>query len=155
MAQVSTQTSHVPSFVRLGNVFTTPLLRAGVRLSGFGHPMYLLTVRGRKSGQPRTTPIVVIEQDGRRYLAAGYGIVDWVRNLRAAGEAILTRGRRSENVRAIELPSGEAALVLKRTLTGGLPSFLTDAYGVTSESSLEEIERATAEHPVFLLQRAA
>jgi deazaflavin-dependent oxidoreductase (nitroreductase family) len=154
MATTAT-TPHVPAFVRLGNVMTTTLLRAGVRLNGFGRPMYLLTVRGRKSGQPRTTPVVVIEDDGQRYLVSPYGISDWVRNLRAAGEAILTRGRRAEKVQARELTSHEAALVLKSTLSGNLPAFLTTPLGVTADSSLEEIERAAAEHPVFMLRRAA
>jgi deazaflavin-dependent oxidoreductase (nitroreductase family) len=83
----------------------------GVKLVGPGnYPMYLPTVRGRKSGQPRTVPIVLMEQHGKRYLAATYGIVDWVRNLRVAREAILTRGRRAETVNARELSQGEAAL---------------------------------------------
>jgi deazaflavin-dependent oxidoreductase (nitroreductase family) len=155
MATTATTAAHVPAFVRLGNLFTTTLLRAGVKLSGFGRPMYLLTVRGRKSGQPRTTPVVVIEQDGRRYLVSPYGIVDWVRNIRAAGQATLTRGRREEKVQATELSGDQAALALKKLLTGNLPAFLTDPLGVTAESSLEEIERASAEHPVFLLRSAS
>jgi deazaflavin-dependent oxidoreductase (nitroreductase family) len=154
MATTTTKV-HIPAFVRLGNVMTKSLLCAGVRLNGFGRPMYLLTVRGRKSGQPRTTPIVVIEEDGRRYLVSPYGIVDWVRNLRAAGQATLTRGRRSEKVQATELPSDEAALLLKSALSGNLPSFLTNPLGVSAESSLEEIKRATMSHPVFLLRSAA
>jgi deazaflavin-dependent oxidoreductase (nitroreductase family) len=145
----------VPAFVRVGNMMTTALLRAGVRLNGYGRPMYLLTVRGRKSGQPRTTPVVVIEQDGERYLVSPYGITDWVRNLRAAGQAMLTRGRRAEEVRALELPAREAALMLMRILSGSLPAFLTNPLGVTSESPLEEIERAALSHPVFALQSAA
>jgi deazaflavin-dependent oxidoreductase (nitroreductase family) len=153
MATTAT-TVHIPAYVRLGNVMTTTLLRAGVKLSGFGRPMYLLTVRGRKSGQLRTTPVVVIEQDEQRYLVSPFGIVDWVRNLRAAGEATITRGRRDEKVQATELPSDEAAIALKKLLAGNLPSFLTDPLGVTAESSLDEIERATVAHPVFLLQRA-
>jgi deazaflavin-dependent oxidoreductase (nitroreductase family) len=151
---VTTTTTHVPAFVRLGNVMTTTLLRAGVKLNGFGRPMYLLTVRGRKSGQPRTTPIVVIEQDGQRYLVSPFGIVDWVRNLRAAGGAVLTRGRRIEMVQATELSSHEAAVLLKSALSGNLPSFLSSPLGVTAESSVEEIERATLSHPVFLLRSA-
>src|SRR6266571_810384 len=92
-------TEKAPWFVHVGNILTTTLLRAGVKLVGPGnYPMYLLTVRGRTSGQPRTIPIVIIQQNGKRYLASPYGIVDWVRNLRAAGEAILTRGRRAETV---------------------------------------------------------
>jgi deazaflavin-dependent oxidoreductase (nitroreductase family) len=117
--------------------------------------MYLLTVRGRKSGEPRTTPVVVIVQDGHRYLVAPYGVVDWVRNLRAAGTAILTRGRREEQVKARELFKDEAGLALKRSLEGGIPSFLAKYFDVTAESSLEECEHAAELHPVFLLQEAA
>lgn len=150
-------TSHVPTFVRMGNLLTRTLLRAGIKVTGPNNvPMYLLTVRGRKSGQPRTTPIVVIEQDRNRYLLAPFGAVDWVRNLRAAGEATLTRGRRTETVRAIELPSGEASLVLKGSLERGrVPSFLAKYFEVTANSSPEELEDAAAHHPVFLLQRVA
>lgn len=150
-------TSQVPAFVRLGNFLTTTLLRAGIKVTGPNSvPMYLLTVRGRKSGQPRTTPLVVIEQDGNRYLLAPFGAVDWVRNLRAAGEATLTRGRRSEAIRAIELPRHEASLVLKRSLEQGrIPSFLAKYFEVTATSSPEELEDAAAHHPVFLLQRVA
>ena len=143
----------VPLFVRMANLLTTTLLRAGVPLgvSG-GFSTYLLTVRGRKSGQPRTTPISVLEQDGKRYLFAPYGVVDWVRNLRAAGEATLTRGRRLEQVRARELPRGEAGLVLKRSLEGSIPSYLKKYFEVPPGSSLEEFERATVRHPVFVLE---
>ena len=99
------KTSKVPRFIRVANVLTTTLLRTGVPLVGPGliignYPMYLLTVRGRKSGQPRTVPLAIIERNGKRYIGSPYGIVDWVRNLRAAGEAILTRRLRSETVTA-------------------------------------------------------
>src|SRR5579859_6112210 len=147
-------TSRVPRFVRLGNVLTRALLRAGLKLVAPGeYPMYLLTVRGRKSGQPRTTPIVIFQHDGKRYLASPYGIVDWVRNLRAAGEAILTRGRRDEEVRATELPPQAASLVLKRSMEHGMPSFLKQYFELSSESSGEDYERAAQLHPVFVLER--
>jgi|SRR5579859_26071 len=140
-------TAQAPFFVRLGNVLMTTLARAGFKIG----VIYLLTVRGRKSGRPRTTPIAVVEQDGKRYLAAPYGVVDWVRNLRAAGEATLTRGRRSEDVRALELPRGEAGRVLQEIIKSG-NSFFAKYFEVTAESSLEDFERATTLHPVFLLQ---
>jgi deazaflavin-dependent oxidoreductase (nitroreductase family) len=142
--------SNVPGFVRLGNMLTTTMLRAGVKLAGFGYPMYLLTVRGRKSGQPRTVPIVIIEQKGRRYVSSPYGIVDWVRNLRAAGAATLTRGRRSETVSVRELPPNEAARVLQENFRRGNP--FARYFGVTAESSLEEFERAAIGHPVFVFE---
>ncbi|MBA2286985.1 MAG: nitroreductase family deazaflavin-dependent oxidoreductase [Ktedonobacteraceae bacterium] len=141
-----------PLYVRVANVMTTTLLRVGVKLVGTGkYPMYLVTVRGRKSGQPRTIPLAIIERNGKRYVGSVYGIVDWVRNLRAAGEAILTRGRRSEMVNVRELPQGEAALVLREDVKGGNP--FAHAYGVTANSSLEEFERAVLSHPLFVLEK--
>jgi deazaflavin-dependent oxidoreductase (nitroreductase family) len=143
-------TEKAPMFVRAGNVLTTTLLRAGVKLVGPGnYPMYLLTVRGRKSGQPHTNPIVILEQNGKNYLASPYGIVNWVRNLRAAREAILTRGRRAETVTARELTQGEAALVLRADIKRNP---FARYFGVTADSSLEEFERITISHPVFVLE---
>src|SRR5437588_475631 len=144
------KTSQVPFFVRLGNVLTMTLLRAGFKLVGpymvrGNYPLYLFTVRGRKSGLPRTIPIVIIERNGKRYLASPYGIVDWVRNLRAAGEAILTRERRAETVNARELPKGEAALVLRADIKHNP---FARYFGVTADHSLEEFDRAAISHPV-------
>ena len=150
------KTSNVPRYVRVANVLTTTLLRMGVPIVGPGlvignYPMYLLTVRGRKSGQPRTVPLAIIERNGKRYIGSPYGIVDWVRNLRAAGEAILTRRLRSETVTAKELPAGEAAVVLREEIEGGNP--FMNYYGVTADSSSEELERAAVSHPLFVLER--
>lgn len=141
-----------PLYVRMGNMLTTTLLRAGFKLIGGGHyPMYLLTVRGRKSGLPRTTPIAIIERNGKRYVGSVYGIVDWVRNLRAAGEADLTRGRYTETVNIRELPQSEAALVLQADVKGGNP--FAHNYGVTANSPLEDFEHAVLTHPVFSFER--
>jgi hypothetical protein len=93
----------------------------------------------------------MIERNGKRYVGSVYGIVDWVRNLRAAEEAVLTRGRHSETVKAIELPKGEAAVVLREEIKGGNP--FAHYYGVTADSSFEEFERAVLTHPVFLFER--
>ncbi len=137
----------------MANVLTKTLLRAGVKLVGFGTPTYLLTVRGRKSGQPRTTPVSPIEREGKRYLMTPYGVVDWVRNLRAAGEATLTRGRRTETIRAIELPGGEASLILQAFIESGHP--IGRFFGVPKGASREEFERLALSHPVFLVQSVA
>jgi len=145
-----------PMYVRVANVLTLTLLRVGFKLVGPGlvignYPMYLLTVRGRKSGQPRTVAVAIIQRNGKRYVGSPYGIVAWVRNLRAAGEATLTRRRRSETVNARELPKGEAALVLREEVKDGNP--FVRSYGVTADSSLEEFERAAVSHPLFVLER--
>lgn len=147
------KTSQVPRFVLAANVLTTTLLRAGVKLVGFGHPTYLLTVRGRKSGQPRTTPISIVEQNGQRYLLTPYGVVDWVRNLRAAGEAVLTRGRQTEPVRAQEVPPGDAALIMETFFAK--PNPIGRFFGLGPHSSRADFEQAALTHPVFRLQSAA
>ena len=74
----------------------------------------LLTVRGRTSGEPRTTPLAIIEVDGRRWVWSPWGDVHWVRNLRAAGEATITVRRREETVRAVELDPAQRVGVLPR-----------------------------------------
>src|SRR5258708_23555905 len=144
-----------PRYVRVANAMTTALLRAGFKLVGpwmvFGnYPMYLLTVRGRKSGLPRTVPVAIIRRNGKRYVGSPYGIVDWVRNLRAAQEATLTRGRRYETVNATELPKGEAALVLREDVKDGNP--FARHFGVTADPSLEGFERAVAIHPLLFFE---
>lgn len=150
------KTVQIPRYVQMGNMMTLTLLRAGVRLVGpylffGGYPMYLLTVRGRKSGQPRTVAIAIIRRNGKRYVSTPYGVVDWVRNLRAAGEAVITRGRRSETISARETPLTEAALVLREEVKAGNP-FVRYA-GITVDSSLEEFERAAVSHPLFVLEQ--
>lgn len=63
-----------------------------------------LSVRGRRSGQWRTVPVVVLEHEGQRYLLTPFGDTDWSRNLRAAGGGRLRQGRRVEDFAAVEVP---------------------------------------------------
>ena len=145
------KTYQVPSFVRLGNFFTTTLLRAGLKPGN----MALLTVRGRKSGLPRTTPVSLLgESDGQRWLIAAFGEVDWVRNLRAAGEASLKRGRHPQHIFVKELSAEEAAPILKKSLAEA-PGFLLKNFDATPESPLKDFEREALNHPVFLVQHVA
>jgi deazaflavin-dependent oxidoreductase (nitroreductase family) len=60
-------------------------------------------LRGRKTGEPRTTPVAVIQVGKRRWMWAPRGEVNWVRNLRAAGAGVLTVRGREIRVRATEL----------------------------------------------------
>lgn len=94
-----------------------PLVRLLLR-RGLGEPNVLLTVRGRRSGKPRTTPVAMFELGDRRFLEAAFGEVDWVRNLRASGEAVIRRGRWSQAVRAVELPPETAGKLLHDALAG-------------------------------------
>jgi deazaflavin-dependent oxidoreductase (nitroreductase family) len=85
------------------NPIAKALLGAGVPMGFNG----LITIRGRTSGVPRTTPIAIIERSGRRWIWSPWGEVNWVRNLRAAARATITVRGRSEEVRATELDPAE------------------------------------------------
>ena len=88
-----------PWWVTVWDPITKVLLGAGVPLGFNG----LITICGRKSGLPRTTPVAIFEVSGRRWVWAPWGDVQWVRNLRAAGRATITVRRRNEEVAATEL----------------------------------------------------
>jgi deazaflavin-dependent oxidoreductase (nitroreductase family) len=94
-ARVNRAPWYVPVFTPVAKA----LLKLGVPLGLNG----LITIRGRKSGEPRTTPVAIIDVSGRRWIWAPWGEVNWVRNLRAAGRATITIRRRDEEVRATEL----------------------------------------------------
>ena len=130
---------------RLNDALLTALLRAGVKIG----TMSLLTVRGRKSGRPRTVPVLLVEQGGQRWLVAPYGVVQWVRNIRAAGTATLTCGRRSEAIAVSELPAREAAPVLKQYLAVQHAADVRSYFEATKDAPLDAFEREAACHPVF------
>src|SRR3979409_504621 len=94
---------HVPGLVGFFNPLAQRMLGIGIPMG----PNALITVRGRKSGEPRTTPVALIEIDGKRWVSSPFGDVNWVRNLRAAGQATLTFGRREELGPATEMTEGE------------------------------------------------
>ncbi|MCV7198932.1 nitroreductase family deazaflavin-dependent oxidoreductase [Mycobacterium angelicum] len=76
-------------------------------------PAMVLTVPGRKSGHPRSTPMTPFEFGGGLYVVAGYPGADWAANARAAGTGTLARGRRSRQVKIVELTPEEARPVLR------------------------------------------
>ena len=76
-------------------------------------PAMVLTVPGRKSGRPRSTPMTPFEFEGGLYVVAGYPGADWAANARAAGSGTLARGRRSRRVRIVELTAEQARPVLR------------------------------------------
>jgi deazaflavin-dependent oxidoreductase (nitroreductase family) len=108
----STSPLRVPAWIPYFSVIARPLLALGLPLG----PNVLLTVRGRRTGQPRTTPITIIAHGGRRGLISPFGETNWVRNLRAARRATLSFGRREEEVTAVELGPTEAAEFIRDVL---------------------------------------
>lgn len=120
------------------------VLGAGVKVG----KMSLLTTRGRRSGQPRTTPVWLAEYQGQRFLVSTYGQSNWVRNLRAAGEATLTRGWRSERISVVEVGAKEAAPVLQHFVST-IPAVVRSSFDVTPTSPFPLFEQEVARHPVF------
>jgi deazaflavin-dependent oxidoreductase (nitroreductase family) len=102
----------VPLSVSIFTPVAKVLLAAGLPMGFNG----LITIPGRTSGLPRTTPVAIIELAGRRWVWAPWGDVHWVRNLRAAGEATITLRRRKEDVTATELDATERVAFFRDTL---------------------------------------
>ena len=110
---------------------------------------YLLTVAGRRSGRPHSTPVTLVEEGGRRWLVAPYGEVAWVRNLRAAGKATLSRGGRIEAVAVREIKPEEAAPVLKLYVTR--VAITRPYFDVRPDSDLDAFRAEAPRHPVFAI----
>ena len=125
------------------------LVRGLLRVGLGPRETYLLTVAGRRSGEPRPTPVTLVEEGGRRWLVAPYGEVAWVRNLRAAGRATLSRGGRTNAIAVREISAEEAAPVLKMYVTR-VP--ITRPYfDVRPESNLSAFRAEAPRHPVFAI----
>jgi len=128
---------------RLVNSLVTLLLRAGIPVG----TTYLLTVPGRTTGVPRTTPVTIEYHGDHRWLVAPYGAVNWVRNARAAGWVTLRRGGYQERLQVREVGVDEAALVLKQyveKLRVVRPFFEARPYDDVSAFAAEAYR-----HPVF------
>jgi deazaflavin-dependent oxidoreductase (nitroreductase family) len=98
-----------PRYLKPMNKFMMAVQKLGIPTG----PAMVLTVPGRKSGQPRSTPMTPFEHDGGLYTVAGYPGSDWAANARAAGSGTLSRGRKSRRVRIIELSTEDAGPVLR------------------------------------------
>jgi deazaflavin-dependent oxidoreductase (nitroreductase family) len=94
------------------NAIRVALLRRGFPLG----PFYLLTVQGRKTGQLYRLPVTPIRHDDEWWVISPYGEVSWVRNARAAGRVMLTRGRTQRTFQLHELASVESAPILREYL---------------------------------------
>jgi deazaflavin-dependent oxidoreductase (nitroreductase family) len=121
------------------------LTRAGVSFWG----SRILEVRGRKSGEPRRTPVNLMELDGQRYLVAPRGHTQWVRNLRASGSGRLLIGRRGEDFTAVELTDDEKPALLRAYLRKWKWEVGQFFDGIGPDASEEELRRIAPDHPVF------
>jgi deazaflavin-dependent oxidoreductase (nitroreductase family) len=114
-----------------------------------------LRVRGRKSGEWRTTPVNLLTLDGARYLVAPRGTTQWVRNLRAAGGGELRVGRRVEVFRATEIADADKPPILRAYLKRWKLEVGVFFDGVDATSSDAELQRISVDHPIFRVEEAA
>ena len=129
----------VPSWVPYFNPIARRLLAAGVPMG----PNALITIAGRRSGLPRTTPVTIVESSGRRWLLAPFGEVNWVRNLRAASRATITVRRRTEHVTAVELTPTEAIAFFRDVLRP-----LVRQYGWLAMWIVRHVDQIDIDNPV-------
>jgi deazaflavin-dependent oxidoreductase (nitroreductase family) len=114
----------------------------------------VLEVRGRKSGEPRRTPVNPLTLEGTRYLVAPRGHTQWVRNLRAQGEGRLLLGRRAEPFVATELANDDKPAILRAYLKRWRWEIGAFFEGVGPDSVDDELRRIAPDHPVFRISPA-
>jgi deazaflavin-dependent oxidoreductase (nitroreductase family) len=121
------------------------LTRRGVSVLG----SRVLAVRGRTSGEWRTTPVNLLEYEGKRYLVAPRGEAQWVRNLRVAGTGQLRVGKKVEDFRARELDDDEKVPMLRAYLERWKVEVGVFFEGVGPGSSDDELRTIAPRHPAF------
>jgi deazaflavin-dependent oxidoreductase (nitroreductase family) len=147
----------LPGWLKPANRLVLALQRLGIPTG----TIHVLTVLGRTSGKPRSTPVSVLTVGGVRYIVGGMADMDWVRNARAAGWGILAYGRKRERVTLVELPVPERAAILRefpRLVPGGIsffrrlydlprdPAALSDAFAaLATRATVFRIEHAAPE----------
>ncbi len=137
-----------PWWLKPANKLFIQMSRLG--LSFGGESPVVLTVPGRKTGAPRSTSVTPMTVDGKRYVVGGFPGADWVRNVRAAKEVTLSRGRTRERVRMVDL-SAEEARPLLRVRPSPVPTgvgFMKRS-GLVDEGRPEEFEALAGIRPVF------
>jgi deazaflavin-dependent oxidoreductase (nitroreductase family) len=138
-----------PFWLKPMNKVFMVMLKLGLPISGKEGPV-VLTVAGRKSGQPRSTPITPMYVGDVRYVVAGFPGADWERNARAADTATLTAGKKSETVRMVELTTDEARPLLRQfpTLVPTGVSFMKRS-GLVTKGTPDEFEALAGRCAVF------
>ena len=128
-----------PRWLKPMNKIFIAMLRLGLPMSRKESPV-VLTVPGRRSGKPRSTPVTPMHVDGRRYVVNGYPGADWVRNVRADPNVQVGRTRYV----ATEVPVANRAPIL---------AVYRPLAGKVVEGYWQQLPD-DADHPVFALRPA-
>jgi deazaflavin-dependent oxidoreductase (nitroreductase family) len=121
------------------------LTKAGISVAG----SRVLEVKGRKSGQWRSTPVNLLTIEGTRYLVAPRGHTQWVRNMRAAGGGRLKLGSKTEDFKATEVPAADAVPILRAYLKKWKWEVGAFFDGTGPDSPDAKLAEIAPDHPVF------
>lgn len=130
---------------RVVNPFVAWLVRRGVGVAGAA----VLEVVGRRSGEPRRTPVNPLPLGGERYLLAPRGETEWVRNIRVSRTAVLLRGRHREQIAVAEVPDGAKLPIIREYLRVWAWEVGAFFEGLSARSSDEDVHAVAAGFPVF------
>jgi deazaflavin-dependent oxidoreductase (nitroreductase family) len=121
------------------------LTRMGVSVKG----SRVLAVRGRTSGEWRTTPVNLLDYQGHQYLVAPRGVTAWVKNLRVAGGGELRLGKKAHPFTATEITGPETVPILREYLRRWKWEVGQFFGGVGPDSTDAQLLAIVADHPVF------
>jgi deazaflavin-dependent oxidoreductase (nitroreductase family) len=148
----TTEAITVPQYKEPGwltrNVFNR-LIRRMARMGVSVWGSRELRVRGRKSGEWRTTPVNLLTHDGTRYLVAARGTTQWVRNIRVSETGELRLGRSVETFQAFEIADDDKTEILRAYLRRWKMEVGVFFEGVGPDSSEAELRAIADRHPVF------
>ena len=128
------------------------------RLTKMGISVYgsrVLAVKGRKSGEWRTTPVNPLRVDGTRYLVAPRGNTQWVRNLRVVGTGELRIGGKTEPFSATEIPDDEKPAILRAYLKRWKFEVGVFFDGVDAKAPEEKLREIAPGYPIFRIEPTA
>lgn len=132
-----------------GTRLINSLFQALTRLGLGASYRHIVSVPGRKTGRLYSTPVDIIKLDDQLWLVAGYGPTNWVRNVRAAGEVTLSRGRQSERFR-VEEADGPVAVPVLRAYMSEI-RVIRPYFDASPDSADEDVAAELPRHPVFRL----
>ena len=133
----------------LGRRAANRVVRLLLRLGLMPGPTYLLTVPGRRTGRPMSTPVTLVEEGETRWLVAPYGAVPWVLNARAAGQVRLRRGRDRRDYTLRQLPAAQAGPILQRYIR--IAPATRPYFQASKDSPVGDFIAEADRHPVFEL----
>ena len=131
---------------RLFNRIMGFLFRWGLA-PAYGHELVVL---GRKTGRVHTTPVNLLRYEGVPYLVAPRGETQWVKNVRALGEATLRRGSVENRYRFSEVDASARPPILALYLST-FRSQVQGFFSVKAGEPLEAFAKIASRHPVFQL----